>query len=199
MGFSTLLDILGSTIVGGILLVILWRLDDAATQNTFNYGGEVIVQSNLVEVVQLLEYDFRKIGYCKDWTKIPDPSQAIISADSTSIRFLTDTNMNGIVDTLRYYLGPASELTMTPNPRDRMLYRVENHNTPAGANLGVTQFNLSYYNALGALMSFPISNPGQIATMQIDMKIESTAAYNNEYPTVFWRQIRMSSRNLRNR
>jgi len=199
MGFSTLIDILGSTIVGGMLLMILWRLDDAATQNSFNYGGEVIVQKNLVEVVQLLEYDFRKIGYCKDWTQIPDPSQSIISADSTSIKFLTDTNNNGTVDTLRYYLGPASDLTMTPNPRDRMLYRVENHNTPAGANLGVTEFKLTYYNALGTLMSFPISNPGQIATMQIDLKIESTAAYNNEYPSVFWRQIRMSSRNLKNR
>lgn len=199
MGFTTLIDILGSTLVGGMLLMILWRLDDAATQNSFNYGGEVIVQGNLVEVVQLFESDFRKIGYCKDWTKIPDPSQSIISADSTSIRFLTDTNNNGTVDTLRYYLGPASDLTMTPNPRDRMLYRVKNHDTPAGANLGVTQFKISYYNALGALLSFPISNPGQIATMQIDMKLESTAAYNNEYPSVFWRQIRMSSRNLRNR
>ena len=69
MGFSTLLDILGSSIVGGMLLMIMWRLNDAATQNTFNYGGEVIVQQNLVEVVGLLEYDLRKIGYCKDWTK----------------------------------------------------------------------------------------------------------------------------------
>jgi len=125
MGFSTLLDILGSSIIGGMLLMILWRLNDAATQNTYNYGGEVIVQQNLVEVVSLLEHDFRKIGYCKDWTKIPDPSQAIISADSTSIKFLTDLDNDGQVDSLRYYLGPTSELTVTPNPRDRMLYRVE--------------------------------------------------------------------------
>ena len=199
MGFSTLLDILGSSIVGGMLLMILWRLTDAATQNSFNYGGEVIVQQNLVEVVGLLEYDFKKIGYCKDWTKIPDPSQSILSADSTSIKFLTDLDNNGVVDSLRYYLGPTSELTSTPNPRDRMLYRIENANAPAGSNLGVTNFRLTYYNALGAKMNFPITSPSQIATMQIDLKIESTAAYNNEYPSVFWRQIRMTSRNLRNR
>lgn len=199
MGFSTLLDILGSSLVGGMLLMIMWRLNDAATQNTYNYGGEVIVQQNLVEVVGLLEYDFRKIGYCKDWTKIPDPSQAILSADSSSIKFLTDLDNDGVVDSLQYYLGPTSELTTTPNPRDRMLYRIENAATPAGANLGVTNFKLSYFNALGTKMSFPITSPSQIATMQIDLKIESTAAYRDEYPSVFWRQIRMTSRNLRNR
>ncbi|KAF0210567.1 MAG: hypothetical protein FD178_3609, partial [Ignavibacteria bacterium] len=71
MGFSTLIDILGSTIVGGMLLMILFRLNEAATQNTYNYGADLIVQQSLVEVVQLLEYDFKKVGYCRDWTKIP--------------------------------------------------------------------------------------------------------------------------------
>lgn len=199
MGFSTLIDILGSSIVGGMLLLILWRLNDAATQNTVNYGGEVIVQQNLVETVAILEYDFRKIGYCKDWTKIPDPSKAILLADSTSIKFLTDFDNNGLLDSLSYFLGSESALTSTPNPRDRMLYRVENANTPGGSNLGVTKFRLTYFDVLGNILNFPITNPNLIATMQIDLKVESPYAYNNEYPTVFWRQIRMTSRNLRNR
>lgn len=199
MGFSTLIDILGSSIVGGMLLLILWRLNDAATQNTVNYGGEVIVQQNLVETVAILEYDFRKIGYCKDWTKIPDPSKAILLADSTSIKFLTDFDNNGLPDSLSYFLGSESALTSTPNPSDRMLYRVENANTPGGSNLGVTKFRLTYFDVLGNILNFPITNPNLIATMQIDLKVESPYAYNNEYPTVFWRQIRMTSRNLRNR
>ena len=85
MGFSTLIDIFGSTIIGSILFLILLRLNDASVENTYMNGGELIVQQNLVEAVQLIEYDFRKIGYCADWTKIPDPSKAIISADSSSI------------------------------------------------------------------------------------------------------------------
>ena len=35
MGFSTLLDILGSTIVGGLLFMILLKLNDASVQNTY--------------------------------------------------------------------------------------------------------------------------------------------------------------------
>jgi hypothetical protein len=60
MGFSTLIDILGSTLVGGMLLLILLRLNDASIENTYVYGGDLMVQQNLVSVVELLEYDFRK-------------------------------------------------------------------------------------------------------------------------------------------
>ncbi len=143
MGFSTLIDILGSTIIGGMLLMILLRLNDASVQNTYVYGGELMVQQNLVEVVRLLEHDFRKIGFCKDWEKIPDPTQSIITADSTSISFLTDVDSDGIIDTMKYYTGNVNELSGTANPRDRMLYRVVNNETPIGTNLGVTQFQRS--------------------------------------------------------
>jgi len=199
MGFSTIIDILGSTIVGGMLFLILLRLNDTSVKNTYNYGGELIVQQSLVEVVQLLEYDFRKIGFCKDWEKIPDPSLAILTADSISIEFLTDVDADENVDTLRYFLGSSDSLTATPNPRDRLLYRVINNEIPGGSNLGVTKFQLTYYNALGQQLPFPITVPSAIYTMQIDIKIESTVAYDNEYSTVFWRQIRLAARNLRNR
>ncbi|PKL87879.1 MAG: hypothetical protein CVV23_13025 [Ignavibacteriae bacterium HGW-Ignavibacteriae-2] len=199
MGFSTLIDILGSTIIGGILFMILLRMNDAAVQNTYNNGGEYIIQQNLVEVVQLLEYDFRKIGYCKVWSRIPNPSKAIILADSTSIKFLTDLDNNGYVDTLHYYLGPSSELSATPNPNDRLLYRVVNSESAIGANLGVTQFRLTYFNALGNTINFPITVPGEIHTMQIDLKVENTSGYNREYSGAFWRQIRLAARNLMNR
>lgn len=199
MGFSTLIDIVGSMIIGGMLMLILFRLQDSATKNSYNYGGEAIVQQNLVEIVQLLEHDFRKIGYCRDWTQIPDPSKAILSADSSSISYLTDLDDDGTVDSLRYYLGAKSELSETPNPNDRMLYRVENGGTAVGANLGVTQFSLEFYDALNNKLTFPIENTGQIYTMRIDLKVENTSAYDNEYTSAFWRQIRLVARNLRNR
>ncbi len=199
MGFSTLIDIMGAMVVGGMLLMILLRLNDASVENTFTNGGELIVQQNLVEVVKLLEHDFRKIGYCADWNKIPNPAKSIIAADSSSITFLTDVDSDSNVDTMRYYLGPASELAHTPNPRDRMLYRVVNNATPKGSNLGVTQFKLVYFNALGNEISLPITMPGEIYTMQINITVENSAAYADQYSSAFWRQIRLAARNLRNR
>ena len=206
MGFSTLLDILGSTIVGGLLLLILFRMSTASNANTYKNGGELIVQQDLAEVVKLIEYDFRKIGYCKNYNMIPDPSKSITSANDTSITFLTDVanpptypNGDGIVDTMHYYLGSTSELSETPNPADRLLYRVINHDTPAGSNLGITMFHLTYFGTLGNHITTPVAQPGEIATIRIDLEVQNAVAYDEQYSSVFWRQIRMVARNLRNR
>ena len=204
MGFSTLIDILGSTLIGGFLMLLLFRLNDATVENNYVYGGEAIAQSNLVEVVQLVEHDFRKIGFCKDWEKIPDPSKSILSATQNSIRFITDENNDGNVDTLTYYLGTADELPNTPNPNDKMLYRVRGNQAPQGANLGVTQFDIFYFDAMGNQLTFPITVPSAIYTMQINIKVEDVYGYDRQYDeekyaSAFWRQVRLASRNLKNR
>ncbi|MCF8241344.1 MAG: hypothetical protein K9J16_08145 [Melioribacteraceae bacterium] len=199
MGFSTLIDILGATIIGGILLMILLRLNESAVENTYKFAGDLIVQQNLVSVIQLLEHDFRRIGYCDDWSKIPEPSLSIIAADSNRISFLTDVDNDGNVDTMHYYTGSTSELSDTPNPRDRLLYRVINNEVPKSANLGITQFRLTFFSPLGNKLNFPIVNCGEIYTMQIDITVENTTAYNQNYSTAFWRQIRLAARNLKNR
>jgi len=199
MGFSSLIDIVGSSIIGGMLLLMLFNINDSATENSYTYMSELTVQEALVEVVALIEFDFRKIGYCSDWTKIPDPTRAILAAGANSISFITDTDNNGIVDTLRYYLGATSELTQTPNPRDRYLYRVINSEAAIGANLGITQFDLEYFDALGNPINLPITQPSEIFTMRISVTVENIAAYDENYSNAFWRQIRLAARNLRNR
>lgn len=203
MGFNVLLDIIGSVIIGGMLLLILFRLSDSATENAFNYTGELSSQQNLAVVVQILESDFRKIGYCANWQNIPDPTKSILEADSNKISFISDILPEGApdgnIDTVTYYLGPASELASTPNPRDRLLYRVIDNKSDGGVNLGITEFKLIYFDALGDTLPFPITAPGAITSMEINVAVENTAGYDNKYSSVFWRQIRLAARNLKNR
>ena len=204
MGFSDIIDLAGSILIGGLILLILFRMNSSAVENVYNNGGELSLQQNLAITAKVLEDDFRKIGYCKEWTKIKDPSKAILMADSNKIRFLTDIDKDGSgpdgnVDTLLYALGPTSELVSTPNPRDRFLYRVVNNETPKGINLGVTQFKLIYFDALGDTINFPISVPSEIYTIEINLTVENTSGYDAQYSSAFWRQIRLVARNLRNR
>ncbi len=199
MGTNVILDILGSIVIFGILMLTLFRIVDSATANTYKGSGDLITQQNLASIVQVLEYDLRKIGYCADWEKIPAPNLSILLADSTKIKFLTDVDEDGNMDSLFYYLGPTSELTNTPNPRDRFLYRVTNNEAPVGVNLGVIQFQLTYFNSLGNQLDFPISVPGEVHSMEIELAVENVDAYNQEYSTAYWRQIRLAARNLRNR
>jgi hypothetical protein len=232
MGASTIFDIVSSTVVGSLLLLIALRLNAQAVETNAIYQNNLKIQQDLVVLTDVLEYDFRKIGYCKDFTKIQPPNIAIIAADSTSIKFMTDCPKVGIlfsvldlfdstkgiesqdlgdgkVDTIYYCLGDTSELASTPNPRDRYLYRIVNGNKGKGWNLGVTQFSLKYYDALGDSIPFPVPDPRLIYTMEINISLESPAPLlKTEYTSaaadsadykVYWRQIRLASRNLRNR
>ncbi len=196
---------IGSFVVAGLLIIMGLQLNASANEVTLVYNGNAILQQNLTTLVDILETDFRKIGYCKDWTKIADPSLSIRIADSNRIRFLTDVGNDGTLDSITYYLGPTSELASTPNPYDRYLYRVVNNGTPFGMNLGMTQFSFLYFDAESDTIPFPVTDPRKVYTMQVSVAIQSAAPYKQQYMNdpsqyeVFWKQIRLVTQNLRNR
>jgi hypothetical protein len=200
-----MIDMIGSFVVAGVLLIMGLQLNASANEVTLVYNGNAILQENLTTLVEILETDFRKIGYCKDWTKIPDPSLSIRIADSNRIRFLTDVGNDGTLDSITYYIGPTSELTSTPNPFDRYIYRQINNQTPFPMNLGVTQFSLKYFDTENDSIPFPVADPRLVYYMQVSVAIESAVPYKQEYMNdpsqydVFWKQIRLVTQNLRNR
>jgi len=201
--------------VFGTLMLMVLRINVTQSETIQMYQGDLLVQQNLVEITRLLEYDFKKIGYCSDPTKISDPTQSIRYADSVKIKFYTDfptvdnPQGDGLLDSLTYYVGPVSEADATPNPRDRLLYRVENDATPVGVNLGVTEFELKYYDAFRDSIVSPVTNCAMIQYMQITIQVENLAAADSlsqyfasteqAYQKAFWRQVRLVARNLRNR
>lgn len=210
MGASTIFDIVSSTVIAGILFLMVIRLSAQANETTLVYHGNLMVQQNMIALVGVIEHDFRRIGYCSDPSKIDNPADAIRLADSSNIRFWTDVDNNGALDSIYYYLGSTTEpaVAETQNPRDRILYRQTNTGSPLVMQVGVTQFQFQYFNALGVPLTLPISDPRLIHTMEISMAVESPAPYRMEYTTVgdtladfqvFWRQLRLAARNLRNR
>lgn len=210
MGASTMFDIVSSTVIAGILFLMVIRLSAQANETTLVYHSNLMVQQNMIALVGVIEHDFRRIGYCADPAQIDNPTEAIRLADSSSIRFWTDVENNGVLDSIYYYVGSTSEAAVaeTQNPRDRILYRQTNTGSPLVMQVGVTQFRFQYFNALGVPLTLPISDPRLIHTMEISMAVESPAPYHLEYTAVgdtladfqvFWRQLRLAARNLRNR
>jgi len=205
MGFTTLFDIAGSMIIGGILMMIVWRLGDASAEKTYNNSGELTIQQNLLTLAEIIEFDYRKIGYCNNWNAVVDPrtgqpfnsSQAIYYADENSMSFYTDLHpYDGNLDSVRYYLGPLSECLSTPNPRDRILYRVENDDAPVASNLGVTNFHMVYFDVNDDSIPTPVITRGLIKSIEINLTVENVAAYDEKYSNAFWKQIRLASRNV---
>ena len=213
MGTSTIFDIITSTVIGGMLLLMALRLNAQAIETNAIYQNNLNLQQGLVVLVDIVENDFRKIGYCKNWSLISPPNMAIVYADSNSIKFLTDIPSSptdfgdGIVDTVFYYTGSTGG--NPHNPKEKPLYRVVNGNTSSGWNLGVTRFALRYYDALNDTLTFPIADPKLIYTLEINISLESPAPLTDiqyhdstgaaQDSKVFWKQIRLASRNLRNR
>ena len=198
---GTILDIINSTIIGGILLLIALILMDTTTDHFHSYGDDLIVQQNLTGTTKTLEYDLKKMGY-----GIPEWDSVVLIADSTHLKFRSDINKNGAIDTVEYYVGLKSELSATPNPDDRFLYRKINSTPTNGFKVGVvTNFNFDYLNQDGIIVDTSVpQNLIAIKMIRITLKIESSSVYGsnpnpdkNEYRTAFWQQTRLVSRNLR--
>lgn len=207
-----MIDLIGSVVVFGWLLLMSLRVNTQNQENMQTLNGDLLVQENLVAVTQLLEYDFRKIGFCKEPNNLADPTKAIVLADTSQLKFLTDVDLdgsgpNGVVDSIYYFLGPTSELDQTPNPRDRYLYRQVNAEPAKGANLGVTSFTMKYFDRAGVPIATPVASTElqKIQTIQITLSVENVYAAsivettNKQYSSAFWQQVRLSSRNYRNR
>lgn len=199
MGFSTLIDIMGATIIGGILLIMIHSLNERAVESNIIYGADKLLQLEVVQLADLIEKDFRKIGYCEDPSKISDSTNLIISADTSQIKFITDLNRDGNLDTLEYFVSDTSALSHTKNPRDRILYRKFNdypNQETLNVSSNITHFYLRYYDALNAELTSPVTSPGLIAYMEISFKVEDSEAYDEQYSEAYWQQVRLTSRNL---
>lgn len=200
MGYSTILDIIGAFVIGGILLLTLFRVNDNTVQNFFYYNSDFILQRDLVDIILIVEGDLRRIGYCDNPDNLVPPNQTILSADSNAISFVTDLHRTGKLDTVEYRTGTTDDLSETPNPRDIPLYRIINNaNADRSVTGVVTEFHLVYFDALGDSISLPISSPGEIQTMELSIKVENASAYNQNYSNAYWRQVRLASKNLKSR
>lgn len=199
MGSVTLLDIIGSMLVSGLLLLTALRMNEQARVNTFNSQANLTVQENLTSIVENLEWDFRKIGYCANPNVQPKNYMYITHGDSDDITFVADLENKGVLNTVRWYLG-NDPIDGTPNPRVRMLYRVVDGKS-SGANLGVTQFELHYFDTVGDTVYPPFDAPSTVKLIEVTIRVEPTALYGGAYNDTtsnfaVWRQTRLVSRNL---
>ena len=208
MGSSTMLDFISSLIIGGFLMFMVMRLDAQSREASSVDMMNLMVQENITALVDILQTDFRRIGYCKnpDDPRLLNPTDAIRYAETSRIRFYTDLDNVGNVDSVEYWIGATSELADTPNPRDRYLYRKVNQNAATKMNLGVTQFQFKFFDALGnTIGASPVPIPQTIYSMELTVSCESPQGYKQEYNPdtsafyMMWRQLRLASRNLRNR
>ena len=196
MGFSTMIDILGAAIIGGLLLLNLLKLNENVYQVDNATGHDVNLQVEVVNVADIIESDFNKIGYCADPINITDDPK-VTFADTSSIKFLYDEDRDGDYDEIYYYVSGTDALPDTPNPRDRILYRRVNNGYPFVLSNNITEFKLQYFGALRDTLATPLASPGLANYIKIAFRVEDPFAYDQNYVEAFWRRLTVTSKNLK--
>jgi hypothetical protein len=177
MGY--LLEITASTIVGGMLLLLILRMNASLLESATTLSFEKTVQSNITSLIEDMQYDFRRIGY-KVSTK-----PVVTVADSNRISFLADIDNDDNIDTVSYYLGSVDQLMDTQNPRDRILYRAINNTPVSTSNLGVIDFKVWYFNQAGSFAA----SLNEIKLIKYALEVESIFPINDEYKGAYAERI----------
>jgi hypothetical protein len=202
---SALLDIIGSLLFGGTILMIIITANDIAAETQATHSGDMLVQELLTNTAQLVEGELRNMGF-----GVPEREQTIMRAEESRIHFLCDIDRNGIIDTVKYSVGDTTELADTQNEIDRLLKR--QINTETTMNVGaVTTFRLRYMTREGALLSTPVpaDRLAEIHMVEVSMEVQNPYAPSRDqemvgagertalYSSSLWQQTRLASQNTR--
>jgi len=196
MGYTTILDIIGATIIGGLLLLNLLKLNENVYQVDNATGHDVNLQVEVVNIANIVDSDFNKIGYCSDPMNMNDDPKVTL-ADTSSIKIVFDVDKNGEYDTVYYFVSDINMLSNTPNPRDRILYRKVNSDFPFIVSNNITEFKFQYLGALYDTLSTPLASPGLATYIKISFRVEDPFAYDQKYTEAFWRRLTVTSKNLK--
>lgn len=174
---SVWIDMIGSFVLCSLLLLNVIQINADLVTRAHQGTQDQIVQNNATTVTQFMTSDLRKLGY----GVLESP---ILLAQPDRIRFLSDIDINGIVDTLEYYTSSTAQASDTPNLTDRYLYRKINATAPLGLRFGLTHLQLRYYSASNDSLAFPVSTDA-IRKIHVTLTIESPNPYDTAHTQTY--------------
>jgi hypothetical protein len=193
---SILIDIIGSSFIGGMIMLLILKLNFYSQNVSYSSDTELKMQQNAKTLAEILDYDLRKVGYNYD-------STAIITADSNRIKFYADMNEPGTagygtIDVVEYFLSDPSKANSTTNPKDIVLTRVLNEtDTLSGPSLGLVKLVFSYFDK--GFLTTNISDSIKFIKTELWVEslepIEVNFGTQAQYPFTYW-EMTINPRNI---
>lgn len=198
---SILLDIFGSVVIAGMLFMLIIKLNLFSSQAGYSSDSELKLIQNTKTLAEIIDYDFRKIGYKYDGV-------AITVADSNHIKFYADmqapgTAGYGTMDIVEYIVGNTSEVPGTVNPNDKIIKRTITTQggtlleSMDGPSLGLVRIKFSYLDSANVVTSLT----SKIRYIKTEMWVEGsdpipdTFTNNSPYSKTYW-EFTINPRNL---
>ncbi|MGD0338972.1 MAG: hypothetical protein ABSB78_09305 [Bacteroidota bacterium] len=209
---SVMLDLIGSSIVGGILILSILRISAVGIENRSYFVEDLSVQENLRNVIEIVEDDFRKIGYGATISQNGNffMQNILLEGDTSKIKYCSDIHHDTInvprtLDTITYWLGGS--VLSTPNKDDRYLMRKENNQPAQAWSVGLVQFKLTFLNSAGDSIPVPLSfnDRAKVRLIRIAVKVQSQFLTKSMFEadsmgykkrSAIWRESRLIARNL---
>ncbi len=192
---SAMMDFVASAIVFGILALAVGRVQTNIDSTLYQNTDYMLVQGNAVQLASQLEHDILKAGYGVS-------GQAVSSAGSRTLTFLSDLTNTSTVTTVAYSIGDSTMLSSTANVHDFPLFRTEG-GVRVQQNWGLISFRFSYYDSTMDRLDTPLDSTDRAAIRAIraSFTIQSPepvySGYDTTWPAVTWQKL-MYPRNLNN-
>lgn len=171
---STLLDLIGSSFIGGMILLLVLKMNLFISNASMASDNELKLQQNAKTLAEILNNDFRKIGYKYDGT-------SILTAEEEHIKFVGDLQRPGqtgygVVDTVEYFVKDSTYTSGTTNPNDIVLVRIVNGtDSITGPSLGLVKLNFSYLDSL----NFSTTDLSKIKYIKAEIWVEPVDQFEN--------------------
>ena len=182
---NSILDVIGSFVIGGLVILLLTQINSSIKTSNYEKEFDMLNQSRIITTNEIFKDDLYKLGYRV-------PGSKILSADSTTIKFCSDYDDDGTVDTIYYYLGNTGELSNTSNPSDKPLYRVFNHGQPIFEE-AVTNFKMTFYDSSGTEINYTSlvnqTSRNLVRGIQLRIDCESAEKVEGNYESISWQQV----------
>src|SRR4030065_2216700 len=181
---NLLLDLVGSVIIAGIMLLMMLNAHIYQANTRFASDSELQLQQNASTLSDILSYDLRKIGYEYD-------DNPFLHTDSGKVSYYADMDRDGTPDIVTYTISDPSAAKSTTNPNDRVLLRQVNDEISGGPSLGLTKLKFSYFDEFGNTTS----DFDKIEYVRAEFWVESIEPVNKEYLFTYW-ELTISPRNI---
>jgi hypothetical protein len=141
---NLILDIFGSIVIAAMLFMMIVKLELFSNQTSYTSDSELTVLRNTKTLAEIIDYDFRKVGYRYN-------STAIITADSTEFEFYADIDSVGKVnDRVRYWAVASSK------PGFIILKRTIDNGTSemSGPSLGLEKIKFTFLDSMKTVIPY---------------------------------------------
>lgn len=170
-----------SFIVAGILMVSIINMNTSVVNSSSELTMTQFTRERMASISRMISEDIQKMGYNR--TGKTDPILQVANSHKIKFHSNIDNSTDNSVEVITWEFRKDLEITSSKNPSDRVLHRiVKNEDGSEHVTeimLGVTEFQIGYYNDYGVLLSDSLTTPVDAALWDnlkqfyIKLKVES--------------------------